>query len=66
MATYTNAETGDIDIDTTTVRLVEALHVATDRSTTDLFAAAAELLREQLVPSTRKPTVKATKGRKAQ
>lgn len=66
MALYNNAETGDIDIDPNTVRLIQALDVATGRGTEDLFRTAAELLREQLVPSTRKPVVKATKGRKAQ
>ena len=66
MAQYTSPENEPVDIEPSTVQLIQALDVATGRGTADLFRTAADLLREQLVPSTRKPVVKATKGRKTQ
>lgn len=58
MAQYHTEGGEPVDIDPATVNLIKAFQTGTGRTTDDLFAEAAELLKWQLMPSTKPAATK--------
>jgi hypothetical protein len=65
MPTYTSEGGLPLDITEETVARIHALHTLTGTPVADLCSTATELLRQQLVPSTKPTAVKAGRPKKS-